>query len=126
MILGHSNPPYQPRSTVAYASRPSRCSLLVLEYRGNEGVTKFPPPPSSSILQNQIFGGALLGARPPVHLNQRLTALASCVPMRSAVAVRRTECRVPQPSFETNCSISKSEFRATIPQCLQMTSSAEG
>jgi hypothetical protein len=27
----------------------------------------------------------------PLHLSQRLTALANCVPMRSAVAARRAE-----------------------------------
>ncbi len=34
-------------------------------------------------------------------------------------------CRMPRASFATNCSISKSGFRATTRQCLQTTCSAE-
>ncbi len=55
----------------------------------------------------------------PRNLSSRLS------PWASKPGRRSTGCLVPQASFETNCSISKSEFRATIPQCLQTTSSAE-
>src|SRR6266404_1602586 len=53
-----------PKSKVAYASRPSRCSLLVLEYGKKKGVGKssscrlplvIAPPPANPLMKNPEY-----------------------------------------------------------------------
>src|SRR6266516_363233 len=49
----------------------------------------------------------------PLHLSQRLTALANCVPMRSAVAARRTEVLISSLGCQ-NESISALHLRSAL------------
>jgi hypothetical protein len=48
----------------------------------------------------------------PLHLSKRLTALANCVPMRSAVAARRTEVLISSLGCQ-NESISAPHLRSS-------------
>jgi hypothetical protein len=49
----------------------------------------------------------------PLHLSQRLTALANCVPMRSALAARRTEVLISSLGCQ-NESISAPHLRSAL------------